>query len=102
MYPHSSREDINPTRQTEHQLTAADAVAQSDVDPAGHLLIEQPQWQSTDLEHVDDEPADQEHVADDQVAQELRFQHLPEPHGSAKVAQHDTLDPNCVIILQGL
>lgn len=86
----------------EHWLTAADAVAQSDVDPAGHLLIEQPQWQSADLEHVDNEPADQEHVADDQVAQELGFQHLPEAHGSANVAQHGTLDPSCLIILQAL
>lgn len=65
-------------------LTATDAVAQSDVDPAGQLLINQPQRQSADLQQVDDETADQEHIADEEVAHELGLQHLHEAHASGK------------------
>lgn len=63
-------------------LTATDAVPQSDVDPAGQLLINQPQRQSAKLQQVDDETADQEHIADEEVAHELGLQHLHEAHAS--------------------
>lgn len=65
-------------------LTATDAVAQSDVDPASQLLINQPQRQSAELQQVDDETADQEHIADEEVAHELGLQHLHEAHASGK------------------
>lgn len=65
-------------------LTATDAVAQSDVDPAGQLLINQPQRQSAELQQVDDETTDQEHIADEEVAHELGLQHLHEAHASGK------------------
>lgn len=52
-------------------LTAADAVAQSDVDLAGQLLTDQPQRESTELQQVDNEAAGQEHIVEDEVTQEL-------------------------------
>lgn len=63
-------------------LTATDAVAQSDVDLAGQLLINQPQRQSAKLQQVDDETTDQEHIADEEVAHKLGLQHLHEAHAS--------------------
>lgn len=65
-------------------LTTADAVAQSDVDLAGQLLIDQPQGQRAELQQVDNEAADHENVADEEVAQELGLQQLQEAHFSRK------------------
>lgn len=57
-------------------LTTTDAVAQSDVDLAGQLLVDQPQRQCAELQQVDNEAADHKDVADEEVAQELGLQQL--------------------------
>lgn len=65
-------------------LTTTDAVAQSDVDLAGQLLVDQPQRQCAELQQVDNEAADHKDVADEEVAQELGLQQLQEAHFSGR------------------
>lgn len=65
-------------------LTTTDAVAQSDVDLAGQLLIDEPQGQCAELQQVNNEAADHENVADEEVAQELGLQQLQEAHFPGK------------------
>lgn len=61
-------------------LTAGDGVSQPAVDPAGQLLVDWPEGQRAYLQQVNDDSADHEHVADDQVTKELGLQQLPQAH----------------------
>lgn len=61
-------------------LTTGNGISQSAVDLACELLVYWPQWQSTNLQQVDNKPADQEHITDNEMTQELSFKHFKESH----------------------
>lgn len=62
-------------------LTAGHAVGQAAVELPEQLLVNGPEREREELNGVDDEPRGDEHVAEDEVAQELRLQQPHEVHG---------------------
>lgn len=69
-----------PTGDSFAGLTTRNGIPQSAVDLACELLVNGPQWQSTKLQQVDNKPTDQEHITDNEMAQQLSFQHFNDSH----------------------
>lgn len=63
-------------------LTAGHAVGQSAVDLPEELLVDRPEEESEELDGVYYEPRGDEHVTEDEMAQELRLQQPDEVHGA--------------------